>query len=276
MQKTATTVIMLRRLILSSVLLTTFALRAAEDYERVSETFSFRGSYQYGAVEGFLQTPAGGEPGTSSSKRPTLKELDIDNAGFYDVAALVHWRRLGFYAGYEGIGLDGDSVLNETLISRGVTFPAGTSVHSKVDLNWLRAGVGWKFELANHRLELFPKADFALLDFSYKLNGGGEAVDRSYSKGCFRVGMEGKYRCFGPVSLRLDAEASVPISNTPQIAVFTGDVEFDLLRHSKRFHPTVFVGGGWQRIEYEDNQTLPNHIKADFGPFVRAGLGLSF
>ena len=141
---------------------------------------------------------------------------------------------------------------------------------------WLRAGAGYKFELANHRLELFPKADVALLDFSYKLNGGGEAVDRSYSKGCFRIGMEGKYRCFGPVSLRLDAEASVPISNTPQIAVFTGDVEFDLLRRSKRFHPVVFVGGGWQRIEYEDNQTLPNHIKADFGPFVTAGLGMSF
>jgi hypothetical protein len=267
---------MLRHAILSSVLLTALALGAAEEHEQFSETVSLRGAFLYGPVEGFLQTPAGGEPGSSSSRRPTLNELNIDNAAFYDVLGLVHWRRLAFYAGYEGIGLDGDSVLTDTLVSRGATFPAGTSVHSQVDLNWLRAGVGCKFELANHRLEILPKADLALLDFSYKLSGGGEAVDRSYSKGCFRLGMEGKYRCFGPVSLRLDAEASLPISNTPQIATFIGDVEFELLRRSKRFHPVVFVGGGWQRIEYEDNQTLPNHIKVDFGPLVTAGIALGF
>lgn len=267
---------MLRHALVSSIVLTALVLRAAEEHEQVSETFNVRGSFLYGPVDGFLQTPAGGEPGSSSSRRPTLNELDINNAAFYDVLGLVHWRRLAFYAGYEGIGLDGDSVLTDELISHGATFPAGTSVHSQVDLNWLRAGVGYKFELANHRLELLPKADLALLDFSYNLSGGGEAVDRSYSKACFRLGMEGKYHCFGPVSLRLDAAASLPISNTPQIATFLGDVEFDLLPRSRRFHPVVFVGGGWQRIEYEDNQSLPNHIKVDFGPLVTAGISLSF
>jgi hypothetical protein len=267
----------LKSALIISLLLASLGLRGAEDRPTSAPlAVSFRGQFYYGPADGFLQTPAGGQPGSSSHRRPTLDELDIDDAAFYDVLASVQWRSLSLYAGYQAIPLNGEAVLSQTLISRNVTYPAGTHVRSENDLNWLRAGAGWKFFLLDRRLELLPKAESALLDFKYKLSGGGQAVERSYSKGCVRLGLESSYRFSRVVSVSLNADGSVPISNTPQIATLTGGVGFDLWPGSRRVHPRLFLGGGAQRIEYEDNQTLPNHFRVDLGPFVTTGLTLSF
>jgi hypothetical protein len=52
-------------------------------------------------------------------------------------------------------------------------------------------------------------------------------------------------------------------------------LEFDLLPAGRDARPSVFVGGGAQRIEYQENQELPNDIN-DLGPFVTTGLRVSF
>jgi len=269
--------ITLRTAIITSLLLASLGLRGAEDRSASTSLMTgFRAQFNYGPADGFLQTPAGGQPGSSSRHRPALDELDIDDAAFYDVLASVQWHSLSLYAGGQAIPLKGQGVLSRTLFSRNVTFPAGTRVQSESDLNWLRAGAGWKFCVLDRRLELVPKAEFTVLDFRYELSGGGQAVERSYAKGCVRLGLETRYRFNRMVSVSLNAEGSAPISNTPQIAVLTGGVVFDLLPGNRRVHPTFLVGGGAQRIEYQDNQKLPNHFQVDLGPFVTTGLGISF
>jgi hypothetical protein len=166
---------------------------------------SFRGQFYYVPADGFLQTPAGGQPGSSSHRRPTLDELGVDDAPFWDVLTSVQWHSLSLYAGYEAIALEGQAVLSQSLISRNVIFPAGTRVQSESDLNWLRAGAGWKFFLLDRRLELLPKAEFALLDFRYELSRGGQSVERSYPKSCMRLGLESRYRFNRVVSVSLNA-----------------------------------------------------------------------
>jgi hypothetical protein len=249
---------------------------AGEDSDRSGTVVNVAGYFHYGSADGFLQTPAGGQPGSSSHHRPTLDEVGIDDAVFYDMLASLQWHSLNLYAGYQGIPLQGQAVLSQDLVSRSVTFPSGTRVQSKCDLNWFRTGAGWQFLFLDRRVELLPKAEFAVLDFNYQLSGGGLAVQRSYPKGCLRIGLESRYRFNRVISLNLNAEGSVPISNTPQIAALTGGIAFDLLPGNRRFHPTFFLGGGAQRIEYEDNQELPNHFRVNLGPFVTTGLAISF
>lgn len=237
---------------------------------------TLRSGLQYGWVDGFLQTPAGGEPGSSSLRRPTLEELGIDDAFFYDVQATVRWRHLELSAGWQGMGLDGSGTLSETLVSRDQVFAAGTRVHSQTDLDWFRVGAGWRFEALEGRLAWVPRVELAVMDFSYELSGGGQAVDRSYAKGALRLGMEGRYRFNRVTSLFLDLGGSLPLSNTPQIATVTGGVQFDLWPGQRRVHPLAYLGVGAQRIDYEDNQELPNHIRVDVTPYLTAGLGISF
>src|SRR6266571_3550066 len=61
--------------------------------------FSLEGMWLYGPVSGYMQTPSGGKTGTTSSKRPTLKELGIDNASVFDAELTGEIGNQGFYLG---------------------------------------------------------------------------------------------------------------------------------------------------------------------------------
>jgi len=235
-----------------------------------------QGSVYFGYANGFLQTPLGGQPGTTSLQRPTLHELNIDDAVFYEGSIRLQWKQLGFYGGYQAIGLDGSGTLTQPLISHGVSFAAGQPFHTDNRLDWFDAGAGWSFFFLDRRLEIFPKAELALLDFSYKLSTPSASTSRSYSKGCLRLGAEATYHFNPALAFKLDGAASIPVSDTPQIATVTGTLYFNLLPHSRRFKPALFAGVGMEWIDYEDNQPVPNHIQVNLGPFVTGGLALSF
>lgn len=249
---------------------------AQEQAPEVSLSASLGVLLSYGPVDGSVQTPAGGEPGSSSPGRPTLDELGIDRTTFYDVLAALRWRRWRFYLGSQAIDLSGQAVLSESLTSHNVTFPAGTFMSSDIRFNLLRMGAGSKFNLVGGRLELFPIGELGVLDFSYDISGDGQMTSRDYAKGYLGFGLAGRYHINTRVSAILNAQASVPISNTPRITALTGGFEFDLLPTGHDAHPSIFVGGGAQRIEYQDGQTLPNDIDVELGPFFTAGLSVSF
>ena len=120
-----------------------------------------------------------------------------------------------------------------------------------------------------------PKAEVALLNFGYHLSGASQSADRSYIKGCARIGIEGAFDINSRIGLNVDGSASLPLSNTPQIAAVTATASI-LLFESHGIKPHAFAGVGMQWIDYEDNQTLSNHIKADIGPFLTAGVVVSF
>jgi hypothetical protein len=239
-------------------------------------TVTIQGSANFGAISGFLQTPTGGRPGSSSKQRPTFEELGINDAWFYDARLDLQWHRLRLYGGYQFVRLDGSATLGQPLVSRGVSFAAGEGVNSHNQLDWSRIGAGWKFRFLDDRLEVVPEAEFALFNFGYSLSGRSESVIRDYVKGAARLGVETTYNFSRFVSLSLDGGGSLPLPNTPQIAVLAGRVNFRLLSSSHRVNPKLFVGGGMEWIDYQDDQRLPNHIKAEIGPFIGGGLMLGF
>src|SRR5439155_17594602 len=91
----------------------------AQDLEQPSTpvAITVEGSFNFGPVDGFLQTPAGGRPGTSSRHRPTFDELGIDDVAFYDTRLDVQWHRLRVYGGYQFMRLNESETLSRPLIS---------------------------------------------------------------------------------------------------------------------------------------------------------------
>src|SRR5258705_5960687 len=80
---------------------------------------TLQGSANFGPISGYLQTPAGGQPGTSSKHRPTLEELGIDEVWFYDTRLDLQWHSLRLYGGYQFFPLAGAAAPSQPLISRG-------------------------------------------------------------------------------------------------------------------------------------------------------------
>jgi hypothetical protein len=242
---------------------------------------SLEGAYLYGPVNGYIQVPSGGEPGTSSKHRPSFDELGFDNVSIYDAStkfAFGEGKANQLYAGAQIIHLSSKNTLNQDLVSQAISFPSGSPVSSHITLDWYRFGYRRKFVLGERQdFELYPSIGAALLTFHYKLEAPGEpSADRKYSKLTPQVGLEADWRPNrGPLSFEIDLLASPPIDGVPVICVEDALVKY-------RFYDRVkivgsgFIGVAFEQIYFEDNQQLSNKINAEFGPMLLLGLEVKF
>jgi len=236
-------------------------------------------SFRYGEIHGYLQTPDGGAPGTTSNHRPTFKELDIKYAAMGDVSLTAGLRNHALYGGVRLVYLGGSNVLGSTLISQGTTFPAGTPVKGDVQLNWYRVGYQHRFLYSNDQgaaFGLYPAVGLVLFDFKYKLNGaGGLSVNRSYIKPSPQIGLDWEWRPKGRFSVSGGVWGALPIYDMPLILSTEVVGKFRLWGNGGS-RGLVFLGIGYDHVQYQDRQAVPNHIKADIGPQVIAGLEVCF
>ena len=237
--------------------------------------------YMYGNADGSLQTPSGGEPGTTSANRPNLGEIGIDHANIFDGSLTLQLEPHIFTFGAQIIHMDGSATLDRDLLSQSAFFPAGTSVNSKVHLDWYR--VGYQYEFWFNEFRIAPGIEGVLLDFHYQLDGTsggapGMSADRSYIKGGMRIGGSAEWVVSegGRLSIEGSAWWGVPIDNTAQISSYDIVAKWQLWGYRHASGGAAYAGVAFETIEYEDNQTVPNHINIDFGPMVIAGLQVRF
>lgn len=236
-------------------------------------------SFRYGEIHGYLQTPDGGGVGTTSHHRPTFNELDIKYAAMGDVSLTAGLRNHALYGGARVVYLSGSDVLDSPLISRNTTFPAGTLVKGVVHVSWYRFGYQHRFLFSSDRgtaLGLHPAVGLAIFDYKYTLNGaGGLFANRNYIKLAPQIGLDWEWRPKGRFSVSGGVWGALPIYDMPLILSAEVVGKFRLWG-AEGSRGLVFLGIGYDRVEYHDRQNLPNHIKADIGPEVIVGLEVSF
>lgn len=139
---------------------------------------------------GYLQTPAGGIPGTASVKRPTLGEIGLDGGHYRWLGAGVAFGRkaniptavpfrLRFHARYTTIGDDATSSIAEAFTIRGGVFAVGDSVRSRVSFDGLTLAVTAAFDLAPRlSVEIGPEIGWTAFDFT--MTGERHRADRAY------------------------------------------------------------------------------------------------
>ena len=233
------------------------------------------GAFMRGLVHARIQTPSGGEPGTTSSGRPSLAELGIDDADVGDFQADLVYGRHGVYLGGRIMRLSGTSTLDSVLISQGVMLPAGSVVDSDVRFDWYR--LGYRYVPSGERaIYLSPSIGATLLDFRYELTSPGlEKVDRVYSKAGAQVGFDMTWPWSDGLSLCGQVLLPVPISHWPQILSTQLALKY---RFFKRDHLSVsgLLGIDHDWIYYKDSQSTPNDIRANIGPMGLVGLEVKF
>jgi len=239
--------------------------------------FSIDAAYLYGPVDGYLQVPSGGEPGTSSKHRPKLNEIGIDDANIADVVGRFGWHNEELYLGAQIIRLSGNDTLDESLTSHAVTFPAGSHVSSDVTLDWYRFGYRHRFDVPQFDLTLWPSIGVGVLDFSYHLSGGGQSASRDYIKPTPLFGLESEWRPGGgPLSFDLKLLGSLPITPPlPEMFIEELTAKYRFI-HNRGIDLSAYIGGAFEQIRYEDHQSMPNRIHADFGPMLVVGLEWQF
>ena len=221
--------------------------------------------YGYGAVSGYMQTPLGGTPGTATPKRPTLEELGIEETTFTGISIqkglAEPTRRL--YMWLISIDMAQSGILGSSFTMR-KEFNAGEPyrVHTAYRLSAVGVERDYR-ERLTLRLELF------FMDFGTTLRTPQRVVKRGYIKPAIRAGM-GLRLPWLPAELM--AMATAPLSSSSP-SLFTVELSTEAaLTHSL----TAGMAVDYLLLDYEDDQTLPNHLRLELGPALRLFVGYSF
>lgn len=218
----------------------------------------------YAPISGYLQTPAGGNPGTSDVKRPTFKELDVDDTSYMDIDLCYKRRNYTPYISLRLIDVDSSGILEKDLTTHGQTFLKGESYNHETSFNIYRFGL--KYDLAY----LSPKVEVAVMDFDYRLESAGIQVKRSYVKSVVRFGVEKSFS-IDALDIIFETSGSIPLSNTPEIFTVGAVAKYWLTEHVN-----VGLDVQYLYLDYEDSQDLPNHLRLEMQPAVSVFLQYRF
>jgi hypothetical protein len=240
-------------------------------------TFTLGAAYRNGDIDGYIQTAAGGEPGTTSLYRPTLSDVGIDDVASPVITGDARWRRERFTFEARLVPLSGNSTLDETLVSEGRTFPAGTAVDADIELDWYRLMYGHTFPTWRG-FTLTPSVGAAMLSVEYDLAGAGGVASRTYHKTGAIFGLEATWPAAKPWWLELELLAAPPfIDGAPRIAAEALTVQYRLLDRSQ-LDVSISAGLAFEQLWYDDKykQEVANDVHVDIGPAFIIGIDMRF
>jgi hypothetical protein len=249
---------------------------AAEDFQLTLES-----RWMYGPVNGHLQTPSGGRPGTTSHKRPSLEELGIDTASIFDGELRATFRDHGLYLGGQWVRWQSDEILDESLLTQGRFITAGSEVAAEVKMDWYRLGYRHRIQRGNEPgvqlpVGIYSRVGVAMLDFRYQLDAsGGIEVDRQYMKPAMQMGVEMEWHASEKFSIAGELTSTLPFTSWPWIVTASVVAKYDFVER-RGWGVRGYVGAAYEKIGFEDDQEEPNDLNVDFGPMVVVGLELRF
>ncbi|WP_456372505.1 hypothetical protein [Thiolapillus sp.] len=232
-------------------------------------------TYINGSLDGFVQTPAGGEPGTTSRSRPTFDELDFDRQTALDAYAMFNMEGHQFEIGGQWQRQSGKSVIRKDLVSQKKFFPVGTQVNADIQTDWYRINYLYALNRTNENISLSAGGGLVWFDFDYQLKSHTAKADRAYSKLGYRIGAAMTWRINDRFTLDSRLFAPIPLPNTPEVWTLDINAKYSLWE-SAASRTLLSAGVGYNRLDYEDGQKVPNHIRVEISPYFRLGLILEF
>jgi len=255
--------------------------------------FTFIPRFLVGPVSGYTQVSKDGAHGSTDHHRPRLSELGIGDALIPDLELGISRGPHEVYAGIQIIRLEGTESTRQTLTSVGHTFAKGVRLRSNVDLDWYRFGYRYAIPLFPSdegvpRLTITPAAEFIWWTFGYRLiqhrsndPSTGAARDpievkESFDKYNGRLGANFEWRPYGgPFSIDVNAMVTPPIPGTIFLATEELTGHYRILNQG-RYAMDLSVGMVFEQMDYDDNKSVSNYIKADFGPLLVIGANIRF
>ena len=204
---------------------------------------------------GHLQTPAGGQIGTASAKRPTLAEAALDGGHYRWLAASANLGRGRLHLRYADIAAQGTSALANHLVAQSRAFDAGETIRSRAAFDTLTLAWTWRFEREGWRAELGPQVRWTAFDL--RIDGTGQAVDRRYrvyAVGAFGILSKQLGQRFNAV---LEATAAPAFDGAASAYALAPSIEY---RIGERLR--LRLGARFEAFGYDDahKQTLPNDL----------------
>lgn len=236
-------------------------------------------------VRGFLQIPAGGVPGTSSLRRPTLGEIGADAGRALRLDLTIERALWSVRLAAQRNNLRGSAELQQLLRSQALSFAAAERVVSGTTLDLWGLDVGR--ELQWRSLVLRPAIGVSHFRLDYHLRVRSDSAARSTSENRARRNFS-RTALAGSIELELPLGGGVSLAakslRTVRLSPNTHD--FNAVEVAARWAPGALTGDrrelaivlaiGRERFDYADEQPLPNQLRLRREPYVALGLRLDW
>ena len=233
-----------------------------------------RASLQAAPARGTIQVPKGGQPGTTSPKRPRVGELGNGTAWRPVLDVKASWKRHQFHVGGAWISLHGDHRLTEDLLTQGDRYPSGTDISSSTSLHEAWGGYRYLFDLRaapGDRLTVAPGLGIYSLGLHYLLSGSnGERANRSYTGYSPMLETEIEWDPMGPI--RFVSEIRAVWDEGLGLNSPTNALDASLRIHGDFWSKGgLFAEVGYYRGTHHDQQEVPNDYDVELAPYVGFG-----
>lgn len=237
----------------------------------------FRAEARAGSPGGYVQTPKGGAPGTTTTARPTFDELGVE-VGWAPAADLrLAWRRHRLHLGGAFWVLHGEETLTTPLRTYDTAFPAGTRLASETEIGTSWATYGYALDLGRRSgaFTFTPEVGAYGYHLRYQVSGDGVTLPRQFNAFSPLVGSELAWTPGGRIRLTFDSHLvldEVFDKGSPTTA-YEGALRlhFDLGRNG-----ALHLGVGFTHVEHHDSQEVPNDAELDVLPWFSLGGTLRF
>lgn len=235
------------------------------------------------AMSGYIHTPRGGQPGTTTHKSPSIDELALNGMNQLPTLDLnVRIASHTIHLRYLHVDLGSSFTLNYDLTSQARDFPAGSNITSHFKMPTYALGYRpHALELGSANWQLIPEFGMNLIQFQYGLRSASAsgAVLRSYNVMFPYLGLA----FTGQIVPNLALDVTVTASDWVSVSAYLNAQA--QLRYAFYQEPDAttelivgFHGGKWHR---RDSQ--PNDVNLLFGGLSNEpwtglflGLGIAF
>ena len=262
--------------VLSLVAISTSALAMKVE---LPKSYTVRYTHNFGKIDGFVQIPQGGQFNTTSERRPTFDELNIKNINYPELFVGAKWDNWGVYYGMKYKSFNGSATLNEDLKTHNIQLRKGDHISSKHLYAFYGLGLSYDFNV-NPKFTITPKAEFSLLQFSYKFSSTGSTTinndERAFGAGGIRLGGEAVYKVNDDFSVKLDAMSHIPHDSIKSSLETSLTGAYNLYRSGNK-EVNVVAGVGYDMFKFKDTQRdMQNFMYSETKPVYKLGVELKF
>lgn len=208
-------------------------------------------------LQGYVQVPQGGNPVTSSRKRPTFAELGIDHLSFQSNATALLWAHHGFYEQHQDLHPSSTAVLTTPLKSHNISIPANTPITTRTLFDWWRWS--WLKCLYGpfHHLLIAPEWGMVLVNFDYHFKTPQKESDRHFHAINATYGYNIQLH-WGSFNFLYHVMKTLPWMNF-HLSQQVFQIQIPIVQ-GPQLSLALSMGAGREAVRYKDHQPMPNDI----------------
>jgi hypothetical protein len=262
-------------------------------------TTSVQMLYSSGDIEGFVQTPSGGRPGTTIAQRPELGELGISSIDKTEFEIAREGRLGRFYAAYDQAQMTNRLQLERDLLSQATYLSTGEEVDAQIKLDLYRLGYARRFyrEFFGNPFVLYPGVELVLFNFQYEVDRTAAVAEnemaapdtlvaeampevrygdihRAYNKTGLRLGARAEYQLGRRWAFTGELLDSLDIDSQPQVLSANLGLRYRLFESARQVS-YLHANLGMEILDYKDEQPVPNHIRAEYKNLASLGFSVA-